>query len=97
MANIGTFTSDGDRFTGTINTLALSTSCSIQPIDKAKPEAPDYRVFASGAEIGAAWLKTGKGERPYLAVKLDDPSFTAPIFCRLIEGENDRHQLLWSR
>jgi uncharacterized protein (DUF736 family) len=97
MANIGTFTRDGESFTGAINTLALKAKVTVVPVNKANDQAPDYRVYASGAEIGAAWVKTSKGERPYLSLKLDDPSFAAAIFCGLFELDGGRHQLLWSR
>lgn len=97
MASIGTFTHDGQNFSGTITTLALKAKATIQTVDKANAQAPDYRVFAGGAEVGAAWLKTSKEDRVYLSVKLDDPSFVSPIACRLIEGEDGRYQLLWSR
>lgn len=97
MANIGTFTRDGDNFTGAINTLALKAKASLHPNTKTSDQAPDFRIYAGGSEIGAAWLKTSKGERPYLAVKLDDPSFANTIYCRLIEGRDGRHELLWSR
>lgn len=97
MANIGTFTRDGDNFTGAITTLALKAKASLHPVQKASDQAPDYRVYAGGVEIGAAWFKTSKGERPYLSVKLDDPSFPSAIFCRLIEGRDGQHRLLWSR
>jgi uncharacterized protein (DUF736 family) len=30
-------------------------------------------------------------------VKLDDPSFTAPIYANLLEGENGEYALIWSR
>lgn len=99
MANIGSFTREGDKFTGAINTLTLKTKAIFQPIDKASVQAPDFRIYGNGgAELGAAWVKTSKEEqRPYLSVKLDDPSFAGAIYCRLIELENGRHQLLWSR
>lgn len=97
MASIGNFTRDGDIFSGAITTLALKAKASIHPNTKANPQAPDFRVYAGGAEIGAAWVKTSKGERPYLSVKLDDPSFAGAIYCRLIELESGKHQLLWSR
>lgn len=97
MATIGTFTQDGDTFTGTINTLALKAKATLQPVEKSNDQMPDFRVYAAGAEIGAAWNKTSKGERPYLSVKLDDPSFSGAIYCRLVELEGGRHQLLWSR
>lgn len=98
MANIGTFTRDGDKFSGAITTLALKAKATIQPINKTKPAMPDYRIYAGGAEIGAAWAMTSKDEqRPYLSVKLDDPSFGGAIYCRLVEVKEGRHQLLWSR
>ena len=50
-------------------------------------------------ELGAAWQKTAKeSERDYLSVKLDDPSFPAPIYATLIEVDGqDGLQLIWSR
>lgn len=98
MANIGTFTRDGDKLTGAINTLALKSKATFQPIEKKSERMPDYRVYANGAEIGAAWTMASRDQnRSYLSVKLDDPSFGDPIYCRLIELEDGRHQLLWSR
>jgi uncharacterized protein (DUF736 family) len=34
--------------------------------------------------------------RDYLSVKLDDPSFTAPIYANLVE-DGDAFTLIWSR
>ena len=46
-----------------------------------------------------AWQKTARDtERDYLSVKLDDPSFHAPIYATLIEVEGQEGlQLIWSR
>ena len=52
---------------------------------------------AGGNEFGAAWKRTSSAGREYLSVKLDDPSFSAPIFASLIETENDGFVLIWSR
>ena len=49
------------------------------------------------AEIGAAWKKISKADRPYLSATLDDPSFPATIYARLVEGEIGAHNLIWSR
>ena len=46
---------------------------------------------------GAAWRKTSEAGRPYVSVTLDDPSFPATVYARLIEGENGTHDLIWSR
>ena len=48
------------------------------------------------AEIGAAWSKRSEEGRDYLSLKLDDPSFPAPIYANLFKGETD-YTLVWSR
>jgi uncharacterized protein (DUF736 family) len=59
--------------------------------------APSHRVFVGRAEIGAVWPKRSAEGRDYLSVKLDDPSFNAPIFANLVGGEDDTYNLIWSR
>ena len=50
------------------------------------------------AEIGAAWPKRSSEGRDYLSVKLDDPSFNAPIYANLFDDEGeDTFSLIWSR
>jgi uncharacterized protein (DUF736 family) len=100
MATIGTFTKTGDNFTGTVKTLTISTKITIKAAEKASGKAPDYRIFANqaAAEIGAAWRKTTAESRDYISVKLDDPSFPAPIYATLVEGEAaGSYSLIWSR
>ena len=37
-------------------------------------------------------------QREYLSVKLDDPSFPAPIYASLVEAEDgESYNLIWSR
>ena len=97
MANIGTFTADKDGFTGQLRTLTLNVKVKLVPNDKGDNEsAPDYRLQAAGHDIGAAWKKTS-GRTPYVSVTLDDPSFPATVYARLIEGEDGSHDLIWSR
>ena len=62
-------------------------------------KAPDYRIIAGNIECGAAWKKTARdSDREYLSVKLDDPSFPAPIYASLVKGEgDDSFNLIWSR
>ena len=97
MTTIGTFTRDGDGFTGTIATLAIKAKATIKPVKKAVENAPDYRVYASGVEIGAGWSKTSETDKPYVSLKLDDPSFANAIFCRLVARDDSNHVLVWSR
>ena len=97
MTTIGTFTRDGDAYTGNITTLALKAKTTIKPVAKVSDQAPDFRVYASGVEIGAAWSVISKANKHYLSVKLDDPSFAGPILCRLIGIEDEQSVLVWSR
>ena len=98
MAHIGTFTAQGNSFTGTVRTLTLNVKVKFVPNDKESENAPDYRIFAGGTEFGAAWKRTSREDRDYLSVKLDDPSFPAPIYATLSETEaGGDYALIWSR
>ena len=98
MATIGTFTSNGNGFTGTVKTLALNVKAKLVPAERTSEKGPDFRILAGNVEFGAAWKKTSERDRDYLSVKLDDPSFPAPIYATLIEVEGEEGlQLIWSR
>ncbi|GLS35018.1 hypothetical protein GCM10010869_06060 [Mesorhizobium tianshanense] len=99
MATIGTFTSSGNGFTGTIKTLNLNVKAKLVRIDNPSDKGPHFRIFSGAVELGAAWQKVSREtERDYLSVKLDDPSFPAPIYATLIEVEGEEGlQLIWSR
>ena len=58
-----------------------------------------FILLAGTVELGAAWQKTARDtERDYLSVKLDDPSFTAPIYANLFDDEDgESYSLIWSR
>uniref|UniRef100_Q11FU7 DUF736 domain-containing protein n=1 Tax=Chelativorans sp. (strain BNC1) TaxID=266779 RepID=Q11FU7_CHESB len=100
MATIGTFKKSGNEFTGEIVTLSLQAkNVRIVPDSRASGEnAPSHRVFVGRVEIGAAWAKQSNEGRNYLGLKLDDPSFTAPIYANLFDDEDgEGHSLIWSR
>jgi uncharacterized protein (DUF736 family) len=97
MSIIGTFTREGTNFVGTIATLTVRTKATIRPVEKTGDQAPDFRVSAGSVEIGAGWTTTSKNNREYVSVKLDDPSFPGPIYCRLVGLEDKEQSLLWSR
>jgi uncharacterized protein (DUF736 family) len=100
MANIGSFKTVGTEFHGEIVTLSVqSKGVRIVPeAQRANEDAPTHRVYVNRAEIGAAWAKRSGQGRDYLSVKLDDPSFNAPIYATLFEDEGgDGHTLIWSR
>ena len=99
MAQIGNFTRGDDGvFTGTIRTLNINTKATIEPVAKEGERSPDYRVAANGVEFGAGWSKAAKDTgAEYVSVKLDDPSFTGPVYATLVQGEKAEHKLIWSR
>ena len=99
MATIGTFTAQGDGYTGSIKTLTLNVKAAVlRPNEQTDDKAPDFRIFAGQTEFGAARKKTSQQNREYLSVKLDDPSFTAPIFANLFDDEDGKSfNLIWSR
>ena len=97
MSNIGTFTRQEDGFNGTLRTLTFNVKVKIVPIAKDNDKSPDYRVLAGTMEIGAAWKRQSKANKAYLSVRLDDPSFPAPVNARLVDGEDGNATLYWTR
>ena len=98
MATNGTFTAQDNGYIGSIKTLTLNIKAKFSPSDKENDKAPDFRIFAGQTEFGAAWKKKSGEGRDYLSVKLDDPSFPAPIYASLVEVEGeDGFSLIWSR
>jgi len=100
MATIGTFKKSGNEFTGEIVTLSVQAkNVRIVPeTSRSGENSPSHRVYVGRVEIGAAWSKRSNEGRDYLGLKLDDPSFTAPIFANLFDDEDgEGYSLIWSR
>ena len=101
MATIGTFKKTStNEFTGEIVTLSVQAKgVRIVPESSRSGEnTPSHRVYIGRVEIGAAWSKRSSEGRDYLGLKLDDPSFTAPIFANLFDDEGgEGYSLIWSR
>ncbi|MGY3591547.1 DUF736 family protein [Bradyrhizobium pachyrhizi] len=100
MANIGTFKKVGNDFQGEIVTLSLQAKGVriVAETNRSNDNAPSHRIYVGRAEIGAGWSKRSNEGRDYLSLKLDDPSFTAPIFANLFaDEEGEGFSLIWSR
>jgi uncharacterized protein (DUF736 family) len=102
MATIGSFfkKTGSNEFTGEIVTLSVQAkNVRIVPeTSRTGENSPSHRVYCGRVEIGAAWSKRSNEGRDYLGLKLDDPSFTAPIFANLFDDEDgEGYSLIWSR
>ena len=101
MATIGTFKkSTNGEILGEIVTLSLQAKNVriVADHNRSNDNAPGYRVYVGRIEIGAAWAKRSAEDRDYLSVKLDDPSFNAPIYASLFDDESgEGYTLVWSR
>jgi uncharacterized protein (DUF736 family) len=100
MATIGSFKKVGNDFQGAIITLNLQAKSVriVAETTRTNENAPSHRIYVGRAEIGAAWSKRSEEGRDYLSLKLDDPSFIAPIYANLFDDEGgEGFTLLWSR
>jgi uncharacterized protein (DUF736 family) len=100
MANIGSFKKVAGEFQGEIVTLSVQAKGVriVAEPSRANDNAPSHRVYVGRAEIGAAWSKRSEEGRDYLSLKLDDPSFNAPIYANLFDDEDgEGYTLIWSR
>jgi len=99
MATIGTFTANAKgEIAGVVKTLTLNTKASFRAVEKESDKAPEFRISAGDMDIGASWKKTSREGRDYISVKLDDPSFPAPVHATLSETDAaGEYALIWSR
>lgn len=99
LQSIGTFKKSGSAYTGAITILSLQAKNVIVPEEnRSNDHAPSHRVFVGQVEINAAWAERPTKGRPYLGLKLDDPSFIAPISANLFDDEGgETYSLIWSR
>ncbi|MCK5746261.1 MAG: DUF736 domain-containing protein [Oricola sp.] len=100
MSIIGTFSKTADGYAGLIRTMTIDVEATIVANDKkGNDKAPDFKILASAAELGAAWRAKGNGEdaKEFLSVELDDPSFAAPIRAALFENADGKAALVWMR
>lgn len=100
MATIGSFTSGKGCYTGTVRTPKANAKAKIVANEtKTSEGAPDFRVYAGSAELGAAWCARSNGEDPrdYLSVLLDNPSFPEPVRAALFTDDDEVAVLVWNR
>lgn len=99
MAVIGNFATNGNGIVGNVRTLSVGFKARLNPIERVSRDAPDFRITAgNGVEVGAGWKAVSNDGEEYISVKLDDPSFVAPITAALWPAETDgEYTLIWNR
>ena len=98
MAKIGAFSKTEHGYKGRVRTLTLNTEVELVLTEAGGEGAPQYRIYSYGSELGAAWEKTSESGIDYLSLKLDDPTFPAPIYASLFaDNEGDKYSLVWQR
>lgn len=104
MSQIGIFHANAEGFCGRLFCLGLDAEICITPAEHNDSEnAPDYRILLGsdeqGPEIGAGWKRTGEKAGAYVAVQIDDPTFTQPLRANLFQTNDAEasHILLWNR
>ncbi len=78
MAAIGYVTKLEDgRYKGELKTLSIRAEIVMTPNgDKTSENQPDYRVFAEGIEVGAAWVRTSESSgKEYVSLSIAAPEF----------------------
>ena len=98
---IGTLTKQQDgKYKGFIATLAISAKITMRPNEQQTANGPTHRVYAGAGEVGAAFEATAQGTgQVYHSLKLDDPTFAAPLYCAAFPAKDkpDDLDLVWSR
>ena len=98
MATIANLAKQKDgSYTGTLLIPSLGgQKIVLTPVEK-KGKGPELRATVGAFEAGAAWKRETENST-YFSVKLDDPSFTAPIYASLFDdGDGETSTLIWSR
>lgn len=96
---VGVFRRQGQEFRGELRTLALKVELVFMPVFAGRGSmTPSHMILTeAGIEVGAAWPET-LGRAATFKVRLDDPTFPAPLVGRLVETDKeDEFALIWKR
>jgi len=104
MAAIGQVTKLKDgSYKGELKTLSIRAEIIIVPnADKTSDNQPDYRVFAEGIEVGAAWVrKSASTGKEYVSLSIAAPEFgPKKLYANLgrAAGQDDKNvfALIWN-
>lgn len=93
---------ENGSFKGVLKTLAVRAEIEIIPNRGKTGDQPDYRVLASGTELGGGWIKVGEvSQREYVRVALSAPELgPRTIYANLGraagQDDEDSFALIWN-
>jgi uncharacterized protein (DUF736 family) len=91
------------NFKGQIKTISIRSDIEIVPNPrKTSDHQPDYRVFASGVEVGAGWTRKGETSgKDYVSLTLAAPEFgPRRLYANLGraagQDDDDAYAIIWN-
>lgn len=93
---------DDGSFKGQIRTLSVSADIAIIPNRGKTGDQPDYRVMASGVELGGGWIRTGEvSQREYIRLSMSAPELgRRTIYANLGraagQDDDDSFAIIWN-
>ena len=104
MALIGTFVPTSNGFTGRIKTFLLDADLTLSALREPVGEnPPDFLITlgkqGDGPFVGAARKRRTEKGTDFISLRIDDPSFSGPIFAGLFPSEKSPtlYNLYWTR
>lgn len=94
---VGIFRLVGDEIRGELRTLTITTELVFVLVcGSRRSTAPSHVVVANGVEVGTAWPGGGQAGVG-LKVRIDDPTFPAPLVGTLSRLNDESFVLIWRR
>ena len=85
-----------DEFLANVTGLPVVVGLGVHGLH-VRAVGPDFTITLA-PKPRPVWSKRSNEGRDYLSVKLDDPSFNAPIYANLFDDEDgEGFTLIWSR
>lgn len=102
MATLGYVTKKEDgSYEGRIATLSINAPVRIVPIMATSDRAPNFRILAHNAEVGAAWSKTSAEGKSYVSLTFDVPELPQKLYANLgvapDQDDDNVFAIIWNR
>lgn len=103
MPAIGYVIRHEDGFKGQLKTISIRADLEIvRNRSKTHETQPDYRVYASGSEVGGGWIKTGeRSGKDYVSLSMAAPEFGQRVLYANLgraagQDDDDAFAIIWN-